>query len=31
MGRLMEFGETPQNFTMPKVKETEAYDTGRFG
>jgi len=31
LGKLMEFGETPQIFTMPKIKETEDYVTGRFG
>jgi phosphate transport system ATP-binding protein len=31
LGKLMEFGPTPDIFTMPKVKETEDYVTGRFG
>jgi phosphate transport system ATP-binding protein len=30
-GRLIEFGETKQVFTMPKEKQTEDYITGRFG
>jgi phosphate transport system ATP-binding protein len=31
LGRLVEFGETPQIFTRPKDERTEAYITGRFG
>ena len=30
-GELIEFGETQQLFTRPKVKQTEEYITGRFG
>jgi len=30
-GKLVEFGETPQLFTNPKLKQTEDYVTGRFG
>jgi phosphate transport system ATP-binding protein len=30
-GELIEFGETEQVFTRPKVKRTEDYVTGRFG
>ena len=31
LGELIEFGETTQLFSMPKVKRTEDYITGRFG
>ena len=31
LGRLIEYGETSEIFTRPKLKETEAYVTGRFG
>lgn len=31
LGRLIEFGPTADIFTRPKLKETEAYVTGRFG
>jgi phosphate transport system ATP-binding protein len=31
LGRLIEFGPTAEIFTRPKLKETEAYVTGRFG
>lgn len=31
MGKLIEFGETEEVFTNPKVKRTEEYVTGRFG
>ena len=31
MGHLIEFGETKQIFTNPKLQETEDYITGRFG
>ncbi|NQT23772.1 phosphate ABC transporter ATP-binding protein [candidate division KSB1 bacterium] len=31
LGELIEFGETDQIFTNPKVKKTEDYVTGRFG
>ena len=31
LGKLMEFGMTPDIFRMPKKKETEDYVTGRFG
>ncbi len=31
LGRLIEYGPTPQIFTRPKLKETEDYVTGRFG
>jgi phosphate transport system ATP-binding protein len=31
LGRLIEFGPTSEIFTRPKLKETEAYVTGRFG
>ena len=31
LGRLIEFGNTPQIFTRPNEKQTEDYITGRFG
>lgn len=31
LGELIEFGETDQIFTNPKMKKTEDYVTGRFG
>ena len=31
LGRLVEFGPTPQIFTAPRDERTEAYITGRFG
>lgn len=31
LGELIEFGETDQIFTRPKLKRTEDYITGRFG
>ena len=31
LGRLIEYGETSEIFTKPKLKETESYVTGRFG
>jgi len=31
MGRLVEFGPTDKVFTMPAMRETEDYITGRFG
>jgi len=31
VGRLIEVGETGQLFTKPKLEQTEAYVTGRFG
>jgi phosphate transport system ATP-binding protein len=31
MGRLIEVGRTSELFTKPKVEQTEAYITGRFG
>jgi len=31
LGRLVEYGATSDLFTRPKLKETEAYVTGRFG
>jgi phosphate transport system ATP-binding protein len=31
LGELIEFGETDQIFTRPKLKKTEDYITGRFG
>jgi phosphate transport system ATP-binding protein len=31
LGRLVEYGSTPQMFTNPKEKLTEDYITGRFG
>ena len=31
MGELVEFGQTQQVFTDPKLKRTEEYITGRFG
>lgn len=31
MGKLVEFGETNEIFTKPKVQQTEDYITGRFG
>ena len=31
MGELIEFGETKQIFTQPKVERTQNYITGRFG
>ncbi|MBN2008327.1 phosphate ABC transporter ATP-binding protein [candidate division KSB1 bacterium] len=31
MGEMIEYGETDQIFTRPKLKKTEDYITGRFG
>jgi phosphate transport system ATP-binding protein len=31
LGRLIEVGRTEEIFTKPKVEQTEAYITGRFG
>jgi phosphate transport system ATP-binding protein len=31
LGELIEFGKTDDLFLKPKVKQTEAYITGRFG
>jgi phosphate transport system ATP-binding protein len=31
LGELVEFGDTKQLFTAPRVKRTEEYITGRFG
>ena len=31
LGRLIEYGPTSEIFTRPKLRETEAYVTGRFG
>ena len=31
LGRLIEYGATSDIFTRPKLRETEAYVTGRFG
>jgi phosphate transport system ATP-binding protein len=31
LGRLIEYGETEQVFTTPRLKQTEDYVTGRFG
>ena len=31
LGRLIEYGATPDIFTKPVLRETEAYVTGRFG
>jgi phosphate transport system ATP-binding protein len=31
LGRLIEYGATPDVFTKPILRETEAYVTGRFG
>ena len=31
MGKLVEFSNTPEMFTSPKLKHTEDYITGRFG
>ncbi len=31
LGRLIEFGPTPEIFTAPRRRETEDYITGRFG
>ena len=31
LGRLIEVGETTQIFERPKMTETEAYITGRYG
>ncbi len=31
LGRLVEYGATSNLFTRPKLRETEAYVTGRFG
>jgi phosphate transport system ATP-binding protein len=31
MGSLIEYGETKQIFTIPRIKQTEDYVTGRFG
>ena len=31
LGKIIEFGETEQIFTNPKLKQTQDYITGRFG
>ena len=31
LGKMIEYGETEQSFSMPKDKRTEDYITGRFG
>ena len=31
LGELIEFGETDQVFTNPRIKRTEDYITGRYG
>ena len=31
LGKMIEYGETGQIFSMPKDKRTEDYITGRFG
>lgn len=31
LGRLIEYGPTPEIFSAPRLPETEAYVTGRFG
>jgi phosphate transport system ATP-binding protein len=31
LGKMVEYGETPQIFTKPKEERTQAYITGRFG
>jgi|ERR1043165_144577 phosphate transport system ATP-binding protein len=31
LGKLIEFGDTDQIFTNPRIKQTEEYITGRFG
>ena len=31
LGALIEFGETGELFVKPRVKQTEAYISGRFG
>ncbi|MDX1950251.1 MAG: phosphate ABC transporter ATP-binding protein PstB [Rickettsiales bacterium] len=31
LGKIIEFGETGQIFTNPKIKQTQDYITGRFG
>jgi phosphate transport system ATP-binding protein len=31
LGRMIEFGETDQVFTNPRIKQTEDYITGRYG
>lgn len=31
MGKLIEYGDTDEIFSMPKIQETEDYITGRFG
>lgn len=31
LGRVIEYGLTPDLFTRPRCKETEDYVTGRFG
>jgi len=31
LGKIIEFGETDQIFTTPKLKQTQDYITGRFG
>jgi phosphate transport system ATP-binding protein len=31
LGKMIEFGATPELFSMPKQKQTEDYITGRFG
>lgn len=31
LGEMMEAGPAPQMFTVPKLKQTQDYVTGRFG
>jgi phosphate transport system ATP-binding protein len=31
LGELIEYGETDQVFTNPRLKQTEDYITGRYG
>jgi phosphate transport system ATP-binding protein len=31
LGRLIEFGATPDMFSMPRAKRTADYISGRFG
>ncbi len=31
LGKMLEYGDTPQIFTKPKEERTQAYITGRFG
>jgi phosphate transport system ATP-binding protein len=31
LGELIEYGDTDQVFTNPRIKQTEDYITGRYG